>query len=102
MLKRRSTLKKMIQDLGPNRTNGISETWLRETDDKKPQNFSPNTFKTFRLDRQGPRKARGCGVILIVPTKLNPKLREDFSHLNKTFLESIWIECDMATNSTSK
>ena len=29
-------------------------------------------------------------------------LREDLNHLNRTFFESIWIECNMTTNSTSK
>ena len=35
LLKKRSTLKEMIQDLGPNSITGISETWLKNTDDKK-------------------------------------------------------------------
>ena len=65
----------MIQDLGPNSITGISETWLKNTDDNKLWNISPSIFKTFRLDRQSPEKDRGGGVIFIVPTILNPKLR---------------------------
>ena len=58
----------MIQDLGPNSITGISETWLRDTDDKKLWNISPNTFKTFKLDRQIPERDRGGVVIIIVTT----------------------------------
>ena len=100
LLKKRSTLKGLIQDLGPNNITGVSETWLKNTDDNKLWKISPNIFKTFRLDRQSPEKDRGGGVILVVPTKLNLKLREDLNHLNKTFFESIWIERKMTTNST--
>ena len=49
------------------------------------------------MDRQCPNKDRGGGVMLIVPIKLNPKIREDLNHLNKTFFGSLWIECNMTT-----
>ena len=102
LLRKRLTLQDMILDLGPNCIFGISETWLKDIDDKKLWNVKPELYKTFRMDRQCPNKDRGGGVMLIVPIKLNPKIREDLNHLNKTFFESLWIECNMTTKNEFK
>ena len=64
LIKKRVTLQDKTKDFGTNTIYGISETWLRETDDFKLWKTNPNNFKTFRDDRDTPTKEKGGGVML--------------------------------------
>ena len=48
LIKKKLTLENITKDLGTNTIYGISETWLKETDDLKVWNNISNNFKTFR------------------------------------------------------
>ena len=56
LIKKRLTLEDITKDLCTNTIYGISETWLKETDDLKLWKNNPNNFKTFRVDRDTPTK----------------------------------------------
>ena len=47
LIKKRLTLEDITKDLGTNTIYGISETWLKETDDLKLWKNNQNNFKTF-------------------------------------------------------
>ena len=88
LLKKRSTLENLINDLGANIIFGFSESWLKTSDDKKLWQINPTHFKTFRTDREEPNREKGGGVMLIIPACLNPKTRDDLNYLNKNFLRA--------------
>ena len=90
LIKKRLTLEDITNDLGTNTIYGISETWLKETDDLKLWKNNPNNFKTFRADRDTPTKECGGGVTLIIPSSLNPKVRNDLNYMNKKILKVSW------------
>ena len=100
LLKKRSTLENLINDLGANTIFGFSESWLKTSDDKKLWQINPTHFKTFRTDREAPNRENGGGVMLIIPACLNLKTLNDLNYLNKELFESLWIECSL-NNSTS-
>ena len=50
LIKKSLTLEDITKDLGKNTIYGISETWLKETDDLKLWENNQNNFKTFRAD----------------------------------------------------
>ena len=102
LIKKRLTLEDITKDLGTNTIYAISETWLKETDDLKLWENNSKNFKTFRADRDTPTKECGGGVMLIIPSSLNPKLRNDLNYMNKKYFESLWIECSMNNNSPNK
>ena len=96
------TLEDITKDLGTNTIFGISETWLKETDDLKLWKNNPNNFKTFRADRDTLTKECGGGVMLIIPSSLTPKVRNDLNNMNKKNFESLWVECSVNNNSSNK
>ena len=75
---------------------------LEETDDLKLRKNVPNNFETFRADRDTPTKECGGGVMLIIPSTLNPNVRNDLNYMNKTNFESLLIECSVNNNSCNK
>ena len=82
------TLQDIAKDLETNTIYGISGTWLKETDDLKLWKNNPNNFKTFRADRDKLTKDCGGGVMLMIPSSLNPKVRHDLNCLNKKTVDS--------------
>ena len=102
LIKKRLTLEDITKDLGTNTIYGISETWLKETDDLELWKNNPNNFKTFRADRDTPTEECGGGVMLIIPSSLNPKMRNDLNYMNKKKFESLWVQCCVNNNSSNK
>ena len=100
--KNRIMLEDFVRDLGLNTMFGISETWLNITDDNQLWNLNPNLFKTFRMDRNSTTKERSGGVMLIVPLHLSPKGRNDLNCFDKNKFESIWVECNLNTNTIQR
>ena len=89
LIKKRLTLEDITKDLGTNTIYGVSETWLKEADDLKLWKNNPNNFKTFRVDRDTPTKECGGGMMLIIPSSLNPKVRNVLNYMNKKNFESL-------------
>ena len=56
LIKKKLTPEDITKDLGTNTIYGISETWLKETDDLKLWKNNPSNFKRFRADRDMPTK----------------------------------------------
>ena len=54
LVKKRLALNFIVDDLGENTIYGISETWLTKNDDQKLWEIHPNSFETFRMDRETP------------------------------------------------
>ena len=102
LVRKRLVLEDIVRDLGTNTIFGISETWLKETDDLKLWKINPNNFKTFRADRDTPTKECGGGVMLIIPSSLNPKVRNDLNYMNKKHFECLWIECCLNNSAVNK
>ena len=50
------------------------------------------------MDRNSTSKARGGVVVLIVLLHLNPKDRKDLNVFDTNKFESIWVECNLNTN----
>ena len=46
----------------------------------------------FRFDRQSSIKLKGGGVLLIIPRKLAPKLRENLNLFDEEKNKSVWVE----------
>ena len=57
----------ILNGLGDNTVYGLSETWLKESNDQKFWELNKDRFKTFRFDRKLGNKTKGGGVMLIIP-----------------------------------
>ena len=83
----------LVKDHGQNCIFAVTETWLNNDD--TPATFAVDSthFKVFSANRYfTANRAKGGGVLLLIPKYLNPKLRSDISELCDTF-ESLWVEC---------
>ena len=94
LIKERLTLEDKGKYVSTNTICGLSKTWLKETDTLQQWQNNPNSFKTFRSDRDTPIKDCGENVMLIIPSSLNPGVRN--------FFESLRVECSLNSNSSSK
>lgn len=96
VLRKRNLLNGMCNDLGSETIYGITETWLKPTDDQKLWSLLPESMVTFRNDRDlnYSSKKRGGGVLLAVPRVLNPIQRQDLNSNSGDF-ESQWVECHL-------
>ena len=100
-VKKRLDLNFIVDDLRENTIYRSSETWSTENDDQKLWEMHPNSFKTFRSDRETPNKNCGGGLLLRIPKYLNPKVRKDLNLMNKNYFECLWVECNInCQNST--
>ena len=102
LIKKRLTLEDITKNSGTNTINGISETWLKGTDDLILWKNNPNNFKTFRADRDTPTKECGGGVMFLISSSLNPKVRNDLNYMNKKIFESLWVKRRVNNNSSNK
>ena len=59
--------------------------------------------KLFRCDRtyESSKKLKGGGVLLLVPKKLNPKVRHGLNNMHKNY-DSIWIEFKAGLNENDR
>ena len=57
----------ILNGLGDNTVYGLSETWLKESNDQKLWELNKDRFKTFKFDRKLGNKTKGGGVMLIIP-----------------------------------
>ena len=96
------SLEDITKDLGTKTIYCISETWQKETDDLKLWENNANNFKTFRADRDTPTKECGGGVMLIIPSSVNPKVCNVLNYMNKKNFEILWTECSVNKNSSNK
>ena len=102
-VKKRLDLNFIVDDLRENTIYRSNETWSTENDDQKLWEMHPNSFKTFRSDRETPNKNCGGGysLLLRIPKYLNPKVRKDLNLMNKNYFECLWVECNInCQNST--
>ena len=93
LARKRSDLKQLIKTFNDNTIFGFSETWFNDTNDDKLWAIDNDKHKLFRCDRtyESSKKLKGGGVMLLVPKKLNPKVRHDLNNMHKKY-DSIWIE----------
>ena len=80
LARKRSDLKQLIKYFNDNTIFGFSETWFNDTNDDKLYycwTIILLEHKLFRCDRtyESSKKLKGGGVMLLVPKKLNPKVR---------------------------
>ena len=87
---------KQLVKQGPKTIYGISETWFDENVSDSLWTIDQNEHVIFRDDRskQMTGKAKGGGVLMLVPKNINPVLRTDINSFHKPFFDSLWIECD--------
>ena len=102
LLKKRSTLENLINDLGANTIFGFSDLWTKTSHDKKLWQIGPTYYKTFRTDREAPNRENGGGVMQIIPACLNPKTRNDLNYLINELFESLWIEWSLNHSTSNK
>ena len=81
-------LKSLMNDVGANCIYGLSETWLDTKIDTDLVNPDKKNCLVFRNDLVS---SKGGGVLLIVPRKLNPKLRLDLA-FKSTLFDTLWVE----------
>ena len=81
-------LKSLMNDVGANCIYGLSETWLDTKIDTDLVNTDKKNCLVFRNDRVS---SKGGGVLLIVPRKLNQKLRVDLA-FKSTLFDTLWVE----------
>ena len=86
--KKHQSLSMIINDFGKNCIYGISETWLKDTDNDQLFNADGANFTCFRNDRD---EKTGGGVAFIFPKSLSPRTRQDLCFLGNTF-QSLWVE----------
>ena len=101
LIKKKTTVHELLNDLGTNTIYGLSETWLKADDDETFWNLNSDYFKSYRCDRYLSQKDRGGGVMLFVPKSPNPKSRKDLNCMDACKFERLWIECNL-TNDTKK
>ena len=102
LVKKRSALADIVNDLGRNTIHGVTATWLKNCDDTKLWEITEKHFKSFRVDRKPSCKDRDSGVMLIVPKILNLKPRYDLNILDNNHFESPWIECNVNNDTSLK
>ena len=91
-----------MNGLGDNTLYGLSETWLKESNDQKLWELNKDRFKTFRFDRKLGNKTKGGGVMLIIQNTLNPKSRNHLNCMNKNQFECLWVDCNFNNDPTNK
>lgn len=84
--------KRFINDFDASSIIGITETWMDETINDNNWVINKELYKIFRCDRDkhATNKAKGGGVLLLMPSALDPKLRNDLNLFS--VFESIWVE----------
>ena len=66
--------------------------------DQTLREIHPNSFKTFRMDRETTNETPGGGLMLIVPEDLNPKVRKDLNLI----IENYFKVCGLNLTSIAK
>ena len=100
LARKRSDLKQLIKIFNDNTIFGFSEWWFNDANDDKLWAIDNDKHKLFRCDRtyeSSKKKLKGGGVILLVPKKLNPKVRHDLNNMHKKY-DSIWIKFKAGLN----
>ena len=72
IVQKKEQMQIILSGLGDNTVYGLSETWLKESNDHKLWEMNKDHFRTFRFDRKLGNKTKGGGVMLIIPKTLNP------------------------------
>ena len=85
-------LKKLIQDIGYNCIYALSETWLSQNHPEEFWHVDKQNFDCFRKDRIQTAKTKGGGIIIYIPKRLEPRLRDDLKCFPDTNFESLWVE----------
>ena len=93
VIRKKTQLKLLFNNIGENTIFGVSETWMNETHDPNLWNVLKETHLFFNFNRCNSDKSKGGGVALFVPLSLAPKERTDLNLFDKERFESIWIEC---------
>ena len=90
LARKRSDLKKCVKTFNDYTSFGFSETWFNDTNDDKLCAIDNDKHKLFRCDRtyESSNKLKGGGVMLLVPKKLNPKVRNDLTTCTKIMIAS--------------
>ena len=102
IVQKKEQIQIILNGLGDNTVYGLSETWLKESNDQKLWELNKDRFKTFRFDRKLGNKTKGGGVMLIIPKTFHPKSRNDLKCMNKNQFESLWVECNFNNDPTNK
>ena len=103
IVQKKEQIQIILNGLGDNTVYGLSETWLKESNDQKLWELNKDRFKTFRSDGKLGNKTKGGGVyMLIIPKTLNPKSRNDLNCMNKNQFESLRVECNFNNDPTNK
>ena len=89
----------IVHDLGKNSIVAVTETWLDNDDNLEPWKIGGDRHCVFAQHRNKETSGhnKGGGVMLIIPSHMQPILREDLSTVSTSAFESLWVEFRLPT-----